>query len=155
MKKLSIIFLILVFLHTTLYAIPTDEQIRQYARDLGVPFEELKLLVEKYNKVNPSIFKDSRANTAQIIDISEADFLQKTNTAQNGKLYHIKKDNCYFSGQRGDMVVLWTINPESNSNVVVKATSVYRINSGTPVDVLLQYKRDGTRGDFYIVEIVY
>ena len=155
MKKFSIMFIILVFLHTILFANPTDEQIRQYAHDLGVPFEELKLLVEKYNKANSSVFKDTRANTAQVIDIQEAAFLRDTNTAQNGKFYQINRTNCYFSGQRGDIVVLWTINPGSNSNVVVKATSVYRINSGTPVDVLLQYRRDGTRGDFYIVEIVY
>jgi hypothetical protein len=154
-RKIAVLIILLYIAGTVSGQNISDEQIRSYAKELGVPVDELRLLIEKHKAKKPiSIFQDPRADTAQIIDIPEADFMKANNSAQHGKLYQINRTNCYFSGQRGDSVVLWTINPD-NSNIVVKATSVYRINSKTPVDVLLQYRRDGRSGDFYIVEIVY
>jgi hypothetical protein len=54
MKRLFLIGLLCVISGLIFAEGPTDAEIQQYAQNLGVPVSELKALIEKYNKLNPS-----------------------------------------------------------------------------------------------------
>jgi len=149
MKKLA--FVVLVFFFTNyVFSGPTDDQIRAYARELGVPFNDLKQLVEKYNRSGASTFNDPRARNAEVIDILEAEFLQSSSKGKVGVFYRINRSNCEFYSQSGSNVTLSTISG-TPQNLSVRTDNLLRIQRSTPVDVLLEYRRDNR---FYLVEII-
>jgi hypothetical protein len=130
----------------------TDEKIRSYAQELGVPVEELRLLVEKHQKRSASGFTDPRAKDAQVIDIQEANFLAKTKKAKRDILYVI--NNCRLEKYYGDSISFATASGIYNF-ITVRTDVLFRIRENTLVDILLEYNSDKVGIlDFYIVEII-
>ena len=131
----------------------TDDRIEQYARDLGVPVSELRLLIERYNYSYNINFTDPRADHAQPIGIFEAQFLIDTGNVREGVIYKIQS-NCRYVSQIGNTVSLYSIHGEIHLIRVISDTML-RLERDMPVNVLLEYRRDNRGIWFYhIVEIV-
>jgi hypothetical protein len=68
MKKAALILVSLVLFAGFVYSAPTDEQIRQAADTLGVPFAELKSFVQSYQP---------QSTQADVITITAVDLISK------------------------------------------------------------------------------
>jgi hypothetical protein len=138
------------FLTLTAVAQTTPDKICQYAQELGVPIEELQRLVDKYTIDNQSGFNDSRASSAQSIDIDEAEFLQDSRGLVIGKLYRIE---CLFFSQSGTTVLL-TPSRTSMKTFRVRSDSLLRISQNASVEALLECISNTGYNSFRIVEIL-
>jgi hypothetical protein len=75
-----------------LYADPSDEQIRQYARDLGVPFGELEFLKEYNNDIITFKTKDNNIiiKGNEIFATGKDIFINSVRVASNGTIFYLK-----------------------------------------------------------------
>ena len=150
MKKLPIfISMILILIQSSFCQNNlTNDQIRQYANELGVPYESLQRLVDSHR--NQSGLSNPNAEGAQFLSIRELDFMRDSATLVRSSYYRI---NALFREQLGRTVYFY--DSEFNS-IYADASFLLNYSRGTRVEALLSVRSgwDGKPREFVLVEIV-
>jgi hypothetical protein len=150
MKKIVVLLVSFLLIVGFVYSLPTDEQLRQAANTLGVPFNDLKEFVNSYQtKSTPAgaiqieaskLMEEYRGNQLK------ADNQYKGKTLQiTGKVKQVKKDwsdNYYIQLEAAS--VMYTV------DVYVKSSELSKIgnlNSGQTITVA------GTCEGFSVLEV--
>ena len=145
-KKFNFVFLFLIIITNLLSAKPTDDEIRKHATELGVPFTELKNLVEKHN-VPVDGFSNPRAKNAQNIDFEELEFKFSAKQLIPGTIY---RTQCFFDFKSGDRVFIRKYRKVADSTVALKVDKIYDFYQGQPIDILFEYKTN----ELHAIEII-
>jgi len=145
MKK-SIVFFVLFFVLSIFIFSQnnlTSEQIRQYAYELGVPYEALLQLINSY-KIQTRL-NNPNAEKARIVSIQELLFMRDSNMLNPDSYYII---NAIFGGQSGRNVMLYSNNSTHGINTDANFLITF---PKSEVTVLIKYK---LTKEFIIEEII-
>jgi hypothetical protein len=127
----------------------TTDQIRNYANELGVPYEALQRLVDSYRPQtglsNPNV------NESQSLSIQELNFMRESDMLKIDYYYRIRAT---FS-QNGRTVLFYAQRPDSGV-ITAEVPFLVNIPQNTLVDALIGVKADyaGRPRELFIVEIV-
>ena len=149
-KRILFFYCVLSF---TFYAYgqnnPTPDQIRQKAKELGVPYEELQKLVDAQR---PSTgLKNPNAKKAQQVSIQELKFMKESDKLKIGSFYLVQQVE--FFNQSGRTVYLY--HRYKGDMVIIDSDFNVTLPKGTSVDALIGVKPDYKRRprELYLVEI--
>jgi len=118
----------------------TQDQIRKYANELGVPYEALQRLINSY-QVKTGL-SNPNANGAQLISLRELVFLKESGRLEINSYYRIREK---FTGQSGLVI--------SFSNGLVLTDIFVNIPDFTEVDALICFKNFEEYPNLVLVEI--
>ena len=105
----------------------TQDQIRKYANELGVPYEALQRLINSY-QVKTGL-SNPNANGAQLISLPELDFMREAGKLEIGSYYRIRER---FFNQSGTSV--------NFNNGSVLSDFFVNFPGDTEVDALICFK---------------
>jgi len=126
----------------------TQDQVRRYANELGVPYEALQRLVDSH-RVQTGL-TNPNASSAQVLTTREINFMHQSNLLVIGSFY---RTNAVIQWVDGRTVRLGPI--DGSSNFSVDASFMVDIPNGTPVDALIGVRAGQWGGqELFLVEIV-
>ena len=129
----------------------TQDQIKRYANELGVPYEALQKLIDSY-RVQTGL-SNPNVNNAQLLSVGELDFMRSNDQLKIGSYYKIR---AIFSSQAGRNVFLYHLPNENFNSVTVDSSTLLNIPQRTTVDALIGVRADSSRKprELFLVEIV-
>jgi hypothetical protein len=148
MKKGLFFSAVFVLIGSFLSAVPSDDQIEQAARMLEVPVEEVKALVEKYNK--SSLASSPNARNATVSTIGEISSSLGKKTIPPG-LYLADARFVSFDGS-----VITLRDFATDASLVCRATAriTLEYTREIPVSVLVRVEDTGWSLQATVIEII-
>jgi hypothetical protein len=129
----------------------TPDQIRRYAKELGVPYDDLQRFIDSHHVktglTNPN------ASEAQFLSIQEINFMLASNMLENGAYYRVQA--VYF-GQDGRSVTLYTEQNYVRDHIFgLDASFLVNIPRNTLVHTLIGVRAGQWENqELFLVEIV-
>jgi hypothetical protein len=151
MKKIVAFLPLFFFVITSnISSIPTDEKIQQYALELGIPFMELKALVDKHHNNENYDFQNPLAKNALPLEVDELEFLTASKRLDTNKIYRIK---CYFDFVKGDKLFIHK-GKRAGNDIPIIINSMVRFRQGQPLEVLLKCENLSYGIELIAIEII-
>jgi hypothetical protein len=129
----------------------TPDQIRKHAKELGVPYEDLKQFVDSYRVQTGQ--KNPNTKNAQVVSIQELKFMKESDKLTIGTFYRIQRVE--YNRQSGKTVWFWQGIPGKRDSLSVDADFLVTIQKETIVDAIIGVKADysGKPRELFLVEI--
>lgn len=141
MKKVFLLLGLILFFSATGFGQNnlTSDQIRQYANELGVPYEALQSLVNSH-KVQTGL-TNPNANGAQLLSIQELSFMRDSDMLNIGSYYRFQ---ALLNSQSGRTIRFMTMSPSFALFIINDVTFLVNVPSNTMLDVLISVEADNT-----------